>query len=268
MSGTVPLTAELIQAMRSAGIDTLLDPHSCRMPIDCIFEPPCSIKWMALEHSLRMGAFSYAVSGFYSNCQIGRYVSIGEAIQAGRGSHPLNWLSTSPIFYGNWRDVLDHVPESIEGTYDCSDLKPAMFPRTQSPNAVKPIIIGNDVWIGHGAFIKPGVTLGDGAVVAAYAVVTKDVPPYAIVAGNPAVVKKYRFPEDVIDRFLKLRWWRFAPRDLEGVRLDDPHHAIDLLETKISLGTITPFEPRAIRIDELVDVSRGTPTPHHGEDGT
>lgn len=70
-----------------------------------------------------------------------------------------------------------------------------------------PIILGNDVWVGARSTVLSGVTIGDGAVVAACSVVTKDVPPYAIVAGNPARVIKYRFSEDTIAGMLKIRWW-------------------------------------------------------------
>jgi acetyltransferase-like isoleucine patch superfamily enzyme len=72
-----------------------------------------------------------------------------------------------------------------------------------------PIVLGNDVWIGARATIMSGVTIGDGAVVAACSVVTKDVPPYAIVAGNPARFIKYRFSEDTIAAMLKIRWWEW-----------------------------------------------------------
>ena len=74
--------------------------------------------------------------------------------------------------------------------------------------------IGNDVWIGHGATVVAGVTIGDGAVVAQGAVVARDVPPYAVVAGNPAVIKKFRLPPHLISPMLRCRWWRFAPWQL------------------------------------------------------
>ena len=69
------------------------------------------------------------------------------------------------------------------------------------------VIIGNDVWIGYGATILSGVSIGDGAAIGACSLVVKDVPPYAIVAGNPAQVIRYRFDEETIHKLLKIRWW-------------------------------------------------------------
>ena len=77
-----------------------------------------------------------------------------------------------------------------------------------------PVTLGHDVWVGHGALVMPGVTVGTGAVVASGAVVTKDVPDYAIVAGVPARVIKYRFPAELRDKLLSLAWW-----DWEHARL-------------------------------------------------
>lgn len=68
-------------------------------------------------------------------------------------------------------------------------------------------VVGNDVWIGYEALLMPGVKVGDGAIVAARSVVTKDVPPYAIVGGNPAKVVKARFPDEVVTELLAIRWW-------------------------------------------------------------
>lgn len=68
-------------------------------------------------------------------------------------------------------------------------------------------VIGNDVWIGHGALILPGVTIGNGAIIGAGAVVARDVPDYAIVAGNPARVIRYRFDPEVIERLNRIAWW-------------------------------------------------------------
>ncbi len=81
-----------------------------------------------------------------------------------------------------------------------------------------PTVIGNDVWIGIGAIILSGVTLGDGAVIGAGALVSKSVAPYAVVAGNPAQVIRYRYPRDVQDRLLALRWWEWSEEELRAAR--------------------------------------------------
>ncbi len=76
-------------------------------------------------------------------------------------------------------------------------------------------VVGNDVWIGQDATILPGVHIGDGAIIGANAVVAKDVPPYAIVVGNPATIKKYRFDEETIKFMLELKWW---DKDIETIK--------------------------------------------------
>jgi len=106
------------------------------------------------------------------------------------GDHKLDGISTYPfpIFQNGW-----------EKTYNIADLP------------VKgDIIVGNDVWFGYDSLIKGGVTIGDGAIIATRAVVVKDVPPYAIVGGNPAKVIKMRFDEKTIDRLLKIAWWNWG----------------------------------------------------------
>jgi virginiamycin A acetyltransferase len=75
-------------------------------------------------------------------------------------------------------------------------------------------VVGNDVWIGYNAVIMPGITIGDGAVIGACSVVTKDVPPYAIVGGNPAQVVRQRFSEAQINRLLELQWWNWTPEEI------------------------------------------------------
>ena len=220
---SVTLTDELIARLHDRGVTTLLR-KGATLPDNCVFEPPCSLKWMSVQHSLQLGAFSYAVSGFYFGCRIGRYCSFGEQIQIGRHAHSMHWASTSPFFYTRFRDVLDQdLPRGI-------NLTPHQdFPHTTAP--VKPQLtkIGNDVWIGHGAFILPGVQIGDGAVVAAMSVVTKDVPPYAVVAGVPARVVRSRFPEDQVELLLQSKWWDFAPWTLKGAPVDDIPRFVDFV---------------------------------------
>ena len=78
-----------------------------------------------------------------------------------------------------------------------------------------PILIGSDCWIGTESMIFGGVTIGDGSIIGARSVVTKDVPPFAIVAGNPAKIIRYRFEKNVIDRLLKIEWWNWPKEKVE-----------------------------------------------------
>lgn len=82
--------------------------------------------------------------------------------------------------------------------------------------------IGNDVWIGRQAIIRGGVTIGDGAIIGLGSVVVKDVPPYAIVGGNPAKIIRMRYPPEVVEEFLALKWWDFPDEDISEL--------IDLLQ--------------------------------------
>nr|WP_232049358.1 CatB-related O-acetyltransferase [Rickettsia asiatica] len=78
---------------------------------------------------------------------------------------------------------------------------------TPSPNKRRDTIIGNNVWFGTNSTVLPGVNIGDGAIIGACSVVAKDVPPYIIVAGNPAKVIRYRFPDEIVEPLLKIQWW-------------------------------------------------------------
>ncbi|MEP5154797.1 MAG: antibiotic acetyltransferase, partial [Planktotalea sp.] len=109
--------------------------------------------------------------------------------------------------------------------------------------------IGNDVYIGHGAFICAGVTIGDGAIVAGNAVVSRDVPPYAVVAGNPAIIKKFRFPMPRITQFLNHRWWQFAPWQIDHL---DPSNTPEFMKGIIELRqTEEPFKPDVVDLRPL-----------------
>lgn len=121
--------------------------------------------------------------------QIGKYSSIGKCKIMIDGDHNINFASTYPF------KEFQFSKDARENKND----KPAPT-------------IGNDVWICDDAVIFGNVHIGDGAVVAGHSVVTKDVPPYAIVAGNPAKIVKYRFDEKTIKRFVEIQWWNL-PHD-------------------------------------------------------
>jgi len=245
----IPVTSGLIESLRQAGIECFLQGSA--VPLNTTLEPPCSLKWMAAHHSLFVGAFSYAVSGYYFHVSIGRYTSIGEQVQIGRSDHPTSWLSTSPAFY--LPGPLFDVGREFDHAAAFHEFRPNL-PAGANPTTLKQTVIGNDVYIGQGAFIRPGVTIGDGAVVGAHAVVVKDVPPYAVVAGNPAAIRKFRVPPQLIGPLLELAWWRFAPWQLAGIDITRPASAVKDLARLVP--ALPLYAPAKISLRELADQYR------------
>lgn len=248
------VTGLLKKNLFDAGVECHLTENASHISDGFSFEPPCGIKLMELHHVCSIGSFSYGVSGFYSHTDIGRYCSLGESIQCGRGAHPSAWMSTSPFFYCG-TDRMFYVGDGFTGASDFATYQssypehPADRNGRTIPNFLKKTTIGNDVWIGHGAFIGQGVTIRDGAVVAGYSVVTKDVPPYAIVGGNPAQIIRYRFNPEQIGRLLDLRWWRFAAWDLKGIDYPRIDRAIEQLTDVVR--DASPYTPGFMSIRDL-----------------
>ena len=146
--------------------------------------------------NVSMGRYSYMGNrNVVVDAEIGSFCSIASYCSIGGGNHPSQMLSTSPLFYEG---------RNIFNKHMCK------IPFSSS----KPVIIGNDVWIGEKVFIKDGITIGDGAIVGAHSVVTRDVPPFAIVAGAPAKIIKYRFDSNTIDYLLETKWWHLNDKDL------------------------------------------------------
>ncbi|MCB1396468.1 MAG: chloramphenicol acetyltransferase [Rhodobacter sp.] len=129
-----------------------------------------------------------------ANCAVGKFANIAALTRIGPTDHP-------------WRNAAQHHFLYRSAAYwDDAQNDPAFFAHRASRRCT----LGHDCWIGHGAIIKPEVTVGIGAIVASGAVVTRDVPPFTIVAGVPAQPIRARFPEAVIDRLLALAWWDWS----------------------------------------------------------
>lgn len=129
---------------------------------------------------------------------IGKFCSIacGTTFIMGSANHRIDSVSTYPfnVFGGKWHEITPSHLSQIPFKGDT--------------------VVGNDVWFGRESVIMPGVKIGDGAIIAAYSVVTKDVEPYTVVGGNPARVIRKRFDEQLINLLLELKWWDFEPEKI------------------------------------------------------
>lgn len=194
-----------------------------------------------------MGAFSSTNSQLPINTIIGRYSSIAHNVQRMYGSHPTDRFTTSMLTYDTKVDAFnDYLNNSNR-----------IITRTphELPNG-SPLIIGNDVWVGQDVtFSTSGISIGDGAIVAAGSLVTKDIPPYAIVGGVPAKLIKYRFSEKTIEKLLGLKWWQYGFADFKDINMDDNIDVfIEKLQNKVDQNRIKPFCPKTFTIEDLYDL--------------
>lgn len=168
----------------------------------CVFKKYTRLFAESVVVNSDVGRYTYIAGARVANASVGPFCSIGpEAIVGGLGRHPINYLSTHPVFYS----ANNHLGISFIG----SDLKIDTF------DEFLPVVIGADVWIGARAIILDGIEIGHGAIIAAGAVVTKNVPPYAIVGGVPAKLIKFRFSEAVINELLINKWWELDEQKIK-----------------------------------------------------
>jgi acetyltransferase-like isoleucine patch superfamily enzyme len=153
---------------------------------------PSSNKIRKLSNNVVIGEFSYIGDNCsMMNVTIGKFCSIASDVKIGLGKHPTNtFISTFPAFYA-------------KNNSGCK----LSFVKEQLYEEFQHIEIGNDVWIGTRVLILDGVKIGNGAIIGANAVVTKDIPAYAVVGGVPAKIIKYRFPQEQILKLENFKWW-------------------------------------------------------------
>ncbi|KAB2669279.1 antibiotic acetyltransferase [Ochrobactrum sp. LMG 5442] len=146
-----------------------------------------------------VGDFTYFErngEGIYA--EIGKFCSIAANVRINALEHPMERLTTHKVSYRP-NEYFRYL--GVDGEF-------------RARRQAQRVIIGNDVWIGHGAVITPGIQIGHGAVIGANAVVTKDVPPYHVVGGVPAHFIRKRFDSAVIERLLELEWWNWPVEKL------------------------------------------------------
>lgn len=177
--------------------------EGCSLTEDCNVGKSHLLRFSTFNH-VSIGDYTYVGEGaLVQNTTIGNYCSISHGLICGLGTHPMDMFSTSPLFY------------KAKNTFGLNIVNKDSF-----SEEYRPITIGNDVWIGARATILDGVNIGDGAVIATGAVVTKDVPPYAIVAGIPARIIRYRCDDRHKDIYSNSKWWTLAPKEALSRMID------------------------------------------------
>lgn len=174
---------------------------SCQVSLRSTFEGMNKIHPSThFDGALGLGSYIGAHSSLCA--KIGRFCSISNHVVCNHGVHPFQapFVATAPCFYSLNRY------RSQNGSTFATRQRFAEF-RYVDAEGRYAVEIGNDVWIGEGVFLVGGIKVADGAILLAHAVVTKDVPPYAIVGGVPAKVLGYRFDEATIKWLLDVRWW-------------------------------------------------------------
>ncbi len=212
----ISLVAEADERSISNPPAILMEPFSklvnCNVKGNIKLSSNSTVANSIIEKYFAIGNFSFA-----QRVEFSRYVTIGSRVSIGAFGHPTNWLSNlefqyrdSSRFYGDTVSQNSHI--------DLKEFSPQMT------------LVGNDVLICDHAFIRSGVNIGSGAIIGAGSVVVKDIPPYAIAAGNPSRIIKYRFSSEIIHQLLKLNWWEYDIHQLEGIQFNKIEKAIEQIE--------------------------------------
>lgn len=227
----------------------LADNHYLTIEEDFFMESNCLYTVDSFDKSLpKMGMYSYSASMFSSKTRIGRFCSIAANVEVIAAQHPLTRFTTSPVT----------IPGEIVGHSWDFDVKAQVGGFIQTPfdqqrsNEVE-IIIENDVWIGQNVLLKPGICVAAGSVV------TKNVPPYAIVRGVPAKVIRYRFSEETCHKLLKLKWWEYPFWNCSTISGNEQiEFFIDKLSTWIFQESIELVKPKTVTAIDLISIDQNT----------
>lgn len=224
-TGLSPLAPASAERLVEAGI------RNARFLRQCLFEHGVDLasQVIAKHPSAFMGAHSYMNDGGYmrNDVFIGRFCSIGRRVSLGAGSHPMAGLSTHPLLVRGDGSPYSEVERATLGV------------RRKSHRYT---IIGNDVWIGDGVVVVPGVTIGTGAVIGANSVVTRDVPPYAVVKGAPVEIIRHRFPPEIVARLLASEWWEYPVERIRALPVVNIFEFVDAIERLKADGDLAPVD--------------------------
>lgn len=198
-------------------------------------EPYCG--FLVGNNVWSMGAFSYSWSSLPLNTKVGRYCSIARGVTVLGKRHPMEWISTSSFTYDGSFSIFSKFVEH-EGS--------GSFPVRKAPNYKEGVLIGNDVWIGANVTLKPGISIGNGAVIAAGSMVTKDIPAYAVYGGNPAKHIKNRFSDSIVNKISLLEWWNYKFTDFDGLDFTNPLEFVSQFSDKKRKGEVLLYNPHPL----------------------
>lgn len=190
-----------------------------------IFEGSHSLGSHSLLFDSKLGYGSYvSENSILKKCNVGRFCSIGPNVKCVFGKHPTKkFVSTHPSFFSTLKQA---------GFTFTDRQKFVEYSKPKDKQDSYSIVIGNDVWIGAEVTIMEGVTIGDGAILAAKSLVTTDVPPFTIVGGVPAKKLKMRFPSEDISFLMNFKWW---DKDIEWIDKNfELFDDIEKFKTKVS----------------------------------
>ena len=253
MTTLISVPADHEARLAALGLRGLRLPKQIAVYRDVALEPPSFVGGgLVLSLPLRIGAFTLINGGRIAKAHIGRYCSLASEVTIGSAEHPTDRITSSTLTF----NTNFHGWDAFYDASRVEEFKAREVPFTKGRLLTT---IGHDVWLGHGVFVKGGVTIGTGAIVGAGAVVTKDIPPYAIAVGVPAQVKRFRYPDAVIERLLASQWWTYALHDLLGEEIKDADRFLDKFEAMKAAGTIKPYAPAPITPEVLARALGASP---------
>lgn len=218
-----------------------------------VYERPAFVHDPRCIRNCTIGAFTLingrVTSSLYA-CDIGRYGQVGESVIIGPPEHPHDWFSSHPFAFSR--------PEHLPNMYRVPEFARLAPAHSDTPSFAEQMpnrtYLGHEAYVGAGSFVKRGVRIGDGAMVGAQSVVTRDVPAYSIVVGSPARLLRMRFADSIIERLQKLQWWRYDLAPIKDqIDFSKVEPTLDFIEQRVADGRLLLLQPETYRVSRIGD---------------